>query len=148
MKVILLSDVKNLGRKGAAVEVAEGYGRNFLIPRGLAMEATAGNLKTAAVQEEQRQRKHAQEVAEAKAFAAKLGELTVTVRAKTGGAGRLFGSVTGQDIANAMAKQHGVKLDRRRLELKEPIKQLGTYTVTVRVHPEASADIQVHVTEE
>lgn len=148
MKVILLSDVKKLGRKGATVEVAEGYGRNFLIPRGLAMEATAGNLKTAAVQEQHRQRKHAQEVAEAKALAARLSELTVTIRAKTGDSGRLFGSVTGQDIAEALVKQHSVKIDRRRIELKEPLKQLGTYTVTVRVHPEASADIQVQVTEE
>lgn len=148
MKVILLSDVKNLGRKGATVEVAEGYGRNFLIPRGLAVEATAGNLKTAAVQEEHRKRKYAQEVAEAKALAARLGELTVKIHAKTGDKGRLFGSVTGQDIAAGLQKQHGIKIDRRRIELKEPIKQLGTYTVTVRVHPEASADIQVHVTEE
>lgn len=148
MKVILLADVRNLGRKGATVDVAEGYGRNFLIPRGLAVEATAGNLKTAAIQQEQLERKRAKEAAEAKALAARLSELTVTIRAKTGDKGRLFGSVTSQDIVAALAKQHKVKIDRRRLELKEPLKQLGTYTVTVRLHPEASADLKVHVAEE
>lgn len=147
MKVILLADVRNLGRKGAAVDVAEGYGRNFLIPRGLAVEATAGNLKSAAIQQEQLKKKQAEEAAEAKALAKRLSELTVTIRAKTGDTGRLFGSVTGQDIADALVKQHKVKVDRRRLDLKEPIKQLGTYTVTVRLHPEATADLQVHVTE-
>lgn len=148
MKVILLADVRNLGRKGATVEVAEGYGRNFLIPRGLAVEATTGNLKTAALQQAQAERKRAKEAAEAKELAARLSELTVTIRAKTGDKGRLFGSVTGQDVAQALAKQHKVKIDRRRLDLKEPIKQLGTYTVTVRLHPEATADLRVHVTEE
>lgn len=145
MKVILVQDVPNLGRKGAAVEVAEGYARNYLVPRGLATIATPGALKSLQV-EQQRRAAQAQRAAErARADAAQLAGRTVTVHAKAGDAGRLFGAVTSKDVAEAILRQIGVAVDKRRIELPEPIKQLGSFAVEVRLHPEVTARVTVHV---
>ncbi|MFO7266210.1 MAG: 50S ribosomal protein L9 [Limnochordales bacterium] len=145
MKVILVKDVKNVGRQNEVVDVAEGYARNFLIPRGLAVEATPANLK----QHEERLRreaaKKAREEAEARETAARLAQKPLVIKVKAGESGRLFGSVTSGDIAEAVEKQFGVKLDKRRIELDEPLKTVGAYKVAVRLHPGVQAELQVHL---
>lgn len=148
MKVILLQDVKNVGRKNDLVDVAEGYGRNFLIPRGLAVEANQANLK----QHEQRQKreaaKQAREEAEARETAARLADHTLVLKVKAGDGGRLFGSVTSSDIAEQVEKQLGVAVDRRRIELDEPLKTIGSHRVTIRLYPGVQAELRVDVVED
>lgn len=148
MKVILTQDVTNLGKKGALVEVAEGYGRNFLLPRGLAMEASQGAVKSLEAEKERQQQKAARLTAQAKAAAARLNGMTVTVKARVGEGTRLFGSVTAKDVAGALQKVAKIEIDKRKVEIKEPIKSLGTYPVTIKLHPEASAEIKVSVEQE
>ena len=148
MKVILTQDVKNLGKKGALVEVAEGYGRNFLLPRGLAMEASQGAVKALEAEKERQQQKVARVAADARAAAAKLQGRTITVKARVGEGTRLFGSVTAKDVAEALLKATKIEIDKRKIEIKEPIKSLGTYPVTIKLHPEASAEIKVSVEQE
>ncbi len=145
MKVILRTDVKNLGRKGETVNVAEGYARNFLIPRGLAVEATESNLRDLAHQQQVQEARQQRELAEARALAERLGQHTFTVKARAGEGGRLFGSVTAADIAAAVQRELGVNLDRRRLELTEPIKALGRYQVPVRLAGGIQARVNVAV---
>lgn len=145
MKVILKADVKSLGKKGQVFEVSDGYARNFLFPRGLALEATSGNLNDLASKKANEDRKKAKEKQDAQALAEKLNSITVEVFTKTGEGGRLFGSVTNKEIAEALKNKYGIELDKRKLELKEPIKNLGTFTITVKIHPEVSAQLQVHV---
>ncbi|WP_206811260.1 50S ribosomal protein L9 [Paradesulfitobacterium ferrireducens] len=145
MKVILKEDVKAIGKKGQVYEVADGYARNFLFPRGLAVEATAGSLQDLAHKkavEEKRKEKEKQNAAE---LAGRLNSLVVEVATKTGEGGRLFGSVTSKEIAEALKKNFGIELDKRKLELKEPIKALGEYTLVAKLHPEVSARVQVKV---
>jgi large subunit ribosomal protein L9 len=146
MKVILQQEVKKLGKKGDIIEVSEGYARNYLLPQKLAIPATAGNVNTANQQKESEIRKAQRLVDEAKLHAAQLAKLTVQVAVKTGEGGKLFGSVTSKDIADALHTQHGVEMDKRKIELKDTIKSLGTYPVTVKLHPEVSTQIQVQVT--
>jgi large subunit ribosomal protein L9 len=146
MKVILQQEVKNLGKKGDVIETSEGYARNYLLPKKLAIPATAGNVNAAAQQKENEARKAKRLLDEAKLHAAQLAKLKVTVAVKTGDGGRLFGSVTSKDIADALKNQHGVDLDKRKIELKDALKALGTYPVTIKLHPEASAQIEVEVT--
>lgn len=148
MKLILQQEVKKLGKKGDIIEVSEGYARNFLLPQKLAVPATSTNVNTATQQKEAEARKVKRLLDEAKLHAAQLGKLTVKVTVKTGEGGRLFGSVTSKDIADALQAQHGVDLDKRKLELKDAIKSLGTYPVTVKLHPEVSTQIQVQVAAE
>lgn len=145
MKVILQQEVKNLGKKGDIVEVSEGYGRNYLFPRKLAIPATDSNVNTAKQQRAAQDQRVKRQVDEAKVMAAQMSKLSVSIGVKTGDGGRLFGSVTGKDIADALQAQHGVELDRRKIELKEPLKTLGRHPVPVRVHPEIMATIEVHV---
>lgn len=147
MKVILLSDVKGLGKKGELVEVAEGYARNFLIPRGLAKAATQSNLKSLAAEKSQAEAKAKRELEEAQKTAALLEKTNVAIHAKIGDSGRLFGSVTALDIVDAVKKAVGVELDKRKIELDEPIKMLGEYRVQVRVHPKVHAQLTVRVVE-
>ncbi|NLN27966.1 MAG: 50S ribosomal protein L9 [Firmicutes bacterium] len=144
MKVILTQDVKSLGKKGDVVEVKEGYGRNFLIPRGLAVAADEGNLRRLKHEQAVQKSKEAREREEAEQVKAQLEQLTVTLRVKTGEKGRLFGSITAGDVADELAK-HGIEIDRRKIELDEPIKSLGAYTVTVRVYPGVTAQLKVVV---
>lgn len=146
MKVILQQEVKKLGKKGEIIEVSEGYARNYLLPQKLAVPATAINVNTATQQKEAEIRKTKRIFDEAKLHAAQLGKLTVKVSVKTGEGGKLFGSVTSKDIAEALQAQHGVELDKRKIELKDAIKGLGEFPVTVKLHPEVSTQIQVQVT--
>ena len=145
MKVVLTQDVKGLGRKGEIKDVADGYARNFLLPRGLAREATREVLNQLQQQEAARQRKARQELEQARAIAQRLDGQEVVVRARAGENGRLFGSVTSQDIAAAIARTFAVQVDRRRVELDEPLRQLGAYPVTLRLHPEVSCRLTVRV---
>lgn len=148
MKVILQQDVKGKGKKGEVVNVAEGYARNFLFPRNLAVEATASNLQQLKQQQDKIDKQREQELKEAKNLIKKLEDLTVKVQAKCGEGGRLFGSVTAKEIADKLAKDHKLKVDKRKIELGEPIKSLGVYNLPVKIHPKAQGTLKVQVTEQ
>ena len=146
MKVILLQDVKGKGKKGQMLEVSDGYARNFMLPKKMAIEATPDAINTMRMNDKATQERIAREKAEAMATANKLREMTVTVTAKGGGNGRLFGSVTNAEIADALAKQ-GVKLDKRKIVLNETIKNVGTYTATCKLGYEITAPLTVKIEE-
>jgi|SRR5690554_393071 len=148
MKVILQKDVKNVGKKGDIVEVAEGYGRNFLLPRGLAVEASSGNVRHVKELKQVEAAKNARELQQAQALGAKLDGKVVKIAAKVGGAGKLFGSITSQELADQVKRQLAVDIDRRKIDLKEPIKSLGSYSVTARIHPEVHVSFKVEVVQE
>jgi large subunit ribosomal protein L9 len=145
--VILREDVKSLGKAGELVRVKPGYARNYLLPRGLAFEATEGNKKRIAAETRARGARDQAERAEAERFAAALGAVSLTLTGKTGEEGKLFGSITAQDIAEALAAQ-GQQVDRRRIELEHPIKTLGHHTVGVRLHADVHAEVRVSVVPE
>jgi large subunit ribosomal protein L9 len=147
MKVILLEEVEHLGDIGDLVEVAEGYGRNYLLPKGLAARATPRNVK--AIEHERRLQADRLRKAKgaAEEFAQQMGRLSLQILRKVGEGDRLYGSVTSQDIAEAAAKE-GVALDRRKILLKDPIKSLGVFQVPLKVHPEVTATLQVWVVRE
>jgi large subunit ribosomal protein L9 len=145
MKVILQADVKGTGKKGQVFEVADGYARNFLFPKKLAIEATAGNLQDVTHKKAVEERRKLKEKEDAIELGSKLNALKVEVRTKTGEGGRLFGSVTSKEIADVLKKQHGIEIDKRKLELKESIKALGSYEVNVKLHPNVTAKLQVYV---
>ena len=147
MKVILLQDVKGQGKKGQLIDVSDGYARNFLLPRKLAQEATADNINTMKMNDKALQEKRQKEREEALALSKVLKDMTLVVTAKGGGAGRLFGSVTNAEIADALAKQHKIQLDKRKIVLKDPIKNVGTYTVTCKLGYEVNADLRVEIKE-
>jgi large subunit ribosomal protein L9 len=145
MQIVLRDDVDNLGRKGDLVEVADGYARNFLVPKGLAIKATPGAQKQA---DAMRRNRDAQEVRTreaANALAERLAGGTIEVKARAGEGGRLFGSVTAADIADAVQEQLGIEIDRRRLDLDEPLKELGAVDVRLRLHTDVHATIHVAV---
>ena len=146
MKVILLQDVKGKGKKGQMIEVSDGYARNFMLPKKLAIEATPDAINTMRMNDKATQERIAREKAEAMAISKQLRELTVTVTAKGGGNGRLFGSVTNAEVADALAKQ-GVKLDKRKIVLNETIKNVGTYTATCKLGYEITAPLTVKIEE-
>ena len=146
MKVILLQDVKGKGKKGQMLEVSDGYARNFMLPKKMAIEATPDAINTMRMNDKATQERIAREKAEALATSKKLREMTVVVKAKGGGAGRLFGSVTNAEIADALAKQ-GVKLDKRKIVLNETIKSVGTYTATCKLGYEINAPLTVKIEE-
>lgn len=145
MKVILQADVKGTGKKGQVYEVADGYARNFLFPKKLAIEATTGNLQDVTHKKAVEERRKQKEKEDAVAMGNRLDSLRVEVKTKTGEGGRLFGSVTSKEIAEVLKKQHGIEIDKRKLELKDTIKALGTYEVHVKLHPEVSAKLLVDV---
>ncbi len=147
MKVILLQDVKGKGKKGQMIEVSDGYARNFMLPKKMAMEATPDAINTMRMNDKATQERIAREKAEALAISQKLREMTVTVTAKGGGSGRLFGSVTNQEVADALAKQSGIKLDKRKIVLGETIKNVGTYTATCKLGYEITAPLTVKIVE-
>ena len=146
MKVILLQDVKGKGKKGQMIEVSDGYARNFMLPKKLAIEATPDAINTMRMNDKATQERIAREKAEALATSKKLREMTVVVKAKGGGNGRLFGSVTNAEVADALAKQ-GIKLDKRKIVLNETIKNVGTYTATCKLGYEISAPLSVKIEE-
>ena len=146
MKVILLQDVKGKGKKGQMLEVSDGYARNFMLPKKMAIEATPDAINTMRMNDKATQERIAREKAEAMEISKKLRDMTLTVTAKGGGAGRLFGSVTNAEIAEALAK-NGIKLDKRKIVISEPIKNVGTYTVTCKLGYEISAPLSVKIQE-
>lgn len=147
MKVIFIKDMKGQGKKGEVKEVSEGYAANFLFPRGVARPATEGNMKTLEQQHASEQKRKQQEKEEAIALGKKLEEMTVTVKAKSGEGGRLFGAITSKQIAETLAAQN-IKIDKRKIELGEPIRHLGVTQVPVKLHPEVKATLKVQITEE
>ena len=147
MKVILTQDVKGKGKKGQMIEVSDGYARNYMLPRKIAMEATTDAVNTMRMNDKATAERIAREKAEALATANKLREMTVVVKAKGGGQGRLFGAVTNAEIAAALEKA-GVKLDKRKIVLNENIKNVGTYTVTCKLGYEISAPLSVKIEEQ
>jgi large subunit ribosomal protein L9 len=147
MKVILQQDVKSLGKKGDIVNTSDGYARNFLFPKGLAIEATQGNLNTLNQAKTNEMNKKQRELDGAKALAEKISSLTVTIKGKTGDSGKLFGSITSKDIAEAYKSQHKVDVDKRKINLPDAIKVLGTYNIEYKVYPEVTASLKVQVIE-
>lgn len=145
MQVILKQDVKDLGPKGALVNVSDGYARNYLIPRGLVVPATAGNIKQYQQRVTVQQTKADRLLDEAQALAAKLDGLSITIRARAGEGGRLFGSITAQDVAGGIADVAGATVDRRKIELPGAIKTTGAYRVALRLHPKVTRTIEVRV---
>ncbi|MGI4830407.1 MAG: 50S ribosomal protein L9 [Janthinobacterium lividum] len=144
MEVILKQDVEKLGHRGDVVTVADGYGRNYLLPRKFAMEATVANKAVIEQMKQSAIRKSAKEKIEAEAFAAKMSDVVLTFERKTGGEGQLFGSVTSSDIAQALETQ-GFEIERRRINLDEPLRTVGEYHIPIRLHREVTVHVQVNV---
>ena len=147
MKVILTQDVRGQGKRGQMIEVSDGYARNFLLPKKLAQEATADNINTMRMNDKATQERQAKERAEALELRNRMKDMTVVVTAKGGGAGRLFGSVTNTEVSEALAKQAGVQLDKRKIVLDEPIKSVGVYTVKCKLGYEINAELKIEVKE-
>jgi large subunit ribosomal protein L9 len=145
MEVILIKDVKGLGNEGEVVKVADGYARNYLIPKGLALPATKANLRILKAKKETMESKAQKELAAAEKMAKQLEHSGITIRCKAGEGGKLFGSVTAKDVADAVERALGIVIDKRRIELVEPIKAVGSYTVPVKLHSEVSTRISVEV---
>ncbi len=141
MKVILSQDVKALGKKGQLVDVSDGYARNFLFPKKLAMEASAKNLEEMKNAETSKQIKEAKELAAAKEIAAKLDGCMVKIQRTCGADEKLYGSVGTKDVADALAEQYGIEIDKRKIQLSDPIKTYGSYTVNVKLHSSVSGKI-------
>lgn len=144
MKIILLQDVKGQGKQGDVKEVSEGYARNFLLPRHLAEEATPSALSQLKVQHDKELRHKAQELADAQETADKLKDKRITIKTQSGESGKLFGAVTTKHIADAM-KVDGIRVDKRKIVLHDPIKSLGGHRVHIKLHPEVSVDVLVYV---
>ncbi len=145
MKVVLRADVDNVGNKGDIVDVADGYARNFLVPRGLALKASAGIQKQADAMRRNREARDRRDREAAQALAAQFEGRTITIKAQAGAEGRLFGSVTSVDVADAVHKQTGAEIDRRKINLDEPLKELGGTDLQVRLHPGVVANLHVEV---
>ncbi|MGX6962096.1 50S ribosomal protein L9 [Vagococcus xieshaowenii] len=147
MKVIFLSDVKGQGKKGEVKEVSSGYAQNFLIKKGLAKEATATSLSELKGQEKAKEKEEAANKAKAEELKAifEAEDFVVEMKAKAGEDSRLFGSITSKQIAEALQKQHGYKVDKRKMELSTPIRNLGYKNVPIKLHPEVTATLRVHV---
>ncbi len=148
MKVILQQDIKSVGKKGDIVEVSEGYGRNFLLPKKFAIEATAVNLNVAKAKAGSAARKKAQDTDEAKLMASQLSKIEVTIPVKIGENGRLFGSVGGKDVAEVLKKKHNIDIDKRKITLKNEVTGVGTYEAVIKVHPEITSTIKINIAAE
>jgi large subunit ribosomal protein L9 len=147
MKVIFLKDVKGKGKKGEIKNVADGYAHNFLIKQGLAIEANNANMSTLTAQKKQEDKKAAEELTEAKKLKEVIDKITVELTAKAGEGGRLFGSITTKQVAEELQKKHGIKVDKRKMELDDAIRSLGHTKVPVKLHHEVTATLTVHVKE-
>ena len=145
MKVVLRDDVENVGRKGDLVDVSNGYARNYLVPRGLALQATKGVVQQAESMRRSREAKETRDREAAEALAQRLTGKRIEIGARAGEGGRLFGSVTAADVADAIQAQAGVEIDRHRLGLGEPLKELGPAEVTLKLHPEVEVTLTVDV---
>ena len=148
MKVILLQDVKSLGKKGEIVNVNDGYARNFILPKKLGVEATGKNLNDLKLQKNNEKKVAQENLEAARELAAKLAEGGVVLAIKVGEGGRAFGSVSSKEIAAAVKEQMGLDVDKKKIQLKEAIKSLGTHIVSVKLHPEVTAELKVSVKEE
>ena len=146
MIVILLKDVKGKGKAGDVVKVNDGYARNMLLPRGLAQEATEGNIRNLEKQKAIAAEKRAAEEAKAREDKAKLEEITLEIKSKGGDSGKLFGSITSKDIADVLEAQEGIRIDKKKIEMPSPIKAAGERTVTIKLFTNVSAELKVHVT--
>ena len=147
MKVVLLEDVKALGKKGELVEVSDGYARNFILPKKKGMEATAKNLNDLKLQKQHQDKLAAEQLAEAKALAEKIDAAMVVMKVKTGEGGKVFGSVSTKEIAQAAKEQCGFDMDNNKMVLEEPIKSCGNHIIPVKLHREVTAKLTVKVTE-
>lgn len=147
MKVILLEDVKSLGKKGQVVDVSDGYARNFILAKKLGLEATSKNLNDLKLQKAHEDKMAAQKLADAKAFAADLEKLQVVVKIKTGEGGRIFGSISSKEIAQAAKEQLNLELDKKKMVLPNPIKAVGTTMVPIKLHPQVTGELKVVVQE-
>lgn len=145
MNVILLKDVKGLGKVGQVAKVSDGYARNLLIPKGMAKEATESNMKELDRQKATLAAKKAEDQSTASMLAKRLEELTVTIQTKGGEGGRLFGSVTAKDVADGLKEQHGIEMDKRKIVLETPIKQAGMHQLEVKLLGEVTATLKIHV---
>ena len=146
MIVILMKDVKGTGKAGDVVKVSDGYARNMLLPKGLAKEASDGNTRNPEKQKEIAAAKRAEQKAAAQETAEKLEKITLEIKTKGGESGKLFGSITSKDIADALEKQEKIKVDKKKIEMSSPIKQAGQSTVTIKLFSEVSAELKVNVT--
>ncbi len=147
MKIILLQDVKSLGKKDQIIEVNDGYARNFILPKKLGVEATGTNLNNLKLQKQNEDKIAKENLEKAKEFAAQLSELTVVTKMKAGEGGRAFGSVSSKEIVEEAKKQHGVTIDKKKIVLDEPIRNFGTYEIAIKLHPEVTAKMKVKVQE-
>lgn len=147
MKVILVKDVKNVGKAGEVVNVSDGYGRNYLIPKGLAIEATESNLEMLNEKKKAEERKKQQELEQAKELAQKLSKVGVTLKVKAGDKGKLFGSVTSKDVEEAL-KEKGFEIDKKKIVLPENIKTTGTYYAEIKLYQGITAKVQLDVVAE
>ena len=147
MKVILLQDVKKLGKKGDVIEVSEGYARNYVLPKKIGVEATSKNLNDLKLQKANADKVALEQLNDAKALAAVLAEKTVEVKMKAGEGGRAFGSVSSKEIAAECKVQHGIEIDKKKIVLPEALKNFGMYEVNVKLHPQVTAVLKVHVSE-
>ena len=145
MKVILKEDVKALGKKGKVCEVSDGYARNFLIPRGLAVEATQGNVQDLAHKQKQENLRRQKEREDAESLKSKIESMEVILKVKVGEKGRLFGSVTNKEIAETLEKVYKVRIDKRKIEVKDTIKNIGDYIASIKIHPEVAANLKVRI---
>ncbi|GGM28448.1 50S ribosomal protein L9 [Paraliobacillus quinghaiensis] len=148
MKVIFQKDVNGKGKKGEVKNVSEGYARNYLLKNNLAVEATSGNLKALEAKKNKEKNLEQEEINEAEQLKEKLANMEVELKAKAGEKGRLFGSITSKQIAESLKKNHNIKLDKRKIELDNPIRTMGYTNVPVKLHPEVTGTIKVHVTEQ
>ncbi|MCD8083281.1 MAG: 50S ribosomal protein L9 [Clostridiales bacterium] len=147
MEIVLLQDVKSLGKKGQVVKVNDGYARNFILPKKLGVEATAKNLNDLKLQKANAEKVAAEQLAAAKALAAEIEAKSVSLTMKAGEGGRAFGSISGKEIAEAVSKQLGLEIDKKKLVLPEPIRTFGTHEVPIKLHREVTAKLAVKVTE-
>lgn len=148
MKVIFLKDVKGQGKKGEIKEVSEGYATNFLFKQGVAAPASQGNIKTLENQKASELKRKEKEKQDAQELGAKLKEITLEMKHKTGEGGRLFGSITTKQIAEELEKQKKISIDKRKMQMEDPIKMIGSFTIPIKLHPEVSTTLSVKVVEE
>jgi large subunit ribosomal protein L9 len=145
MKIILLQEVKNIGHKGEIKEVADGYARNYLLPQKLALEATGGKIKEAREREEKQQRQKAAEKATALDLQQRLNQQSITLKIKTGGGERLFGAITTKEVAEALKAVYGLSIDKKKIEFKNQIKQLGEHSIIIKLYPAIQAELTLVV---
>ncbi|AMJ42190.1 50S ribosomal protein L9 [Anaerotignum propionicum] len=147
MKVILLQDVKSVGKKGELVNASEGYAKNFLFPKKLAVEATKSNLNDFELKQKSEEKRKQEELESAQKIAENLKDQVVTIKVKTGGNGKLFGSVTNKEVADAIVEQTKQDIDKKKVSIGDPIKMVGERTATIKLHPKVTAEVTIKIVE-